>query len=198
MTDTLSTKSATYSEVHQSWCDLLHRYIWQEFSTLTFKLPMRDPVRLVQMANLWMTKRHFAKAASEGTAVKYSKSKRDAYDRPLPESTGYKGKFANYWRRGKGRPVWVMAIEPHKSGALHAHMLINYTIPTGPLCRIEGTRIWKDELGFGFCRTLPVKNQGGVNGYVAKYVLKGNRPGSGWYNDIQFSKTFNAPAALVS
>ena len=208
MTTTLSSKTSQSSQPYneradllKSWQAVMRRYDWQEFSTLTFKHSMHDPVRIVQMANLWLTKRHFAQAASEGSATKCSRVKRDAYDRPLPSSTWYKGKFANFWNKGKGRPVWVMAIEPHKSGALHAHMLINFTIPSGALKRIEGTRIWKEEMKGGFCRVDEVRSQGAVNCYVAKYVLKGidpEKPDKGWYNDLQFSNNFDAPAGLVS
>ena len=183
------------AEIKKNYVDYISRYNWHEFATLTFKQLQRNPVRLKDMADHWLMKRHFRQAESEGTAIKVTKEKRDGYDRPLPSVTRYKGPFANRWSKGRGRPIYVMAIEPHKTRrGLHAHLLIHYTSFEKPLSRIEGTKLWKDELGFGFIRTDKVKSQEAVSKYISKYVLKGNRQDSDQDCHIEFSDSFSAPA----
>jgi len=196
--DLANNRVAERNKVHEAYCEFISRYKWHEFATLTFKQLQRNPVRLKDMADHWLMKRHFRQAESEGTAIKVTKEKRDAYDRPLPSVTRYKGKFPNRWGKGRGRPVYVMAIEPHKTRrGLHAHLLIHYTSFEKPLDRIEGTKLWKDELGFGFIRTEAVKSQGAVSGYVSKYVLKGANSGSDQDSHIVFSDTFSAPGSIT-
>lgn len=194
----IDRRQASNAKIKKNYVDYISRYKWHEFATLTFKQLQRNPVRLKDMADHWLMKRHFRQAESEGTAIRVTKEKRDAYDRPLPSVTRYKGTFANRWGKGRGRPVYVMAIEPHKTRrGLHAHLLIHYTSFDKPLSRIEGTKLWKDELGFGFIRTDQVKSQEAVSKYISKYVLKGNREESDQDCHIEFSDSFSAPGFIT-
>lgn len=207
--------------ISKGWSDFLGRYEWHEFFHGTFRHPMHNPVRIVDMFEWWLKHRIFEHATSVGDAVKCTRPERDrnvgADERllkrrglklpPRPECTWYKGKFVDRWDKHRGRPVWVMGIEPHKSGALHFHAIIHHRSYERKLRRDLGWLSWKygfkasqedwvkkkvkSSNGWGNNKLEKPDSQEAVRGYVSKYVCK-NETMPGWYHDVVFSRTLDA------
>ena len=99
--------------VRRGWSDLLCRVDWDLFVTLTF-----DPKRFPRSGpEAWLSSvRWFLSAWLEECAVLTGLAFR-AGDK-------LRGPWANAWRHGRGRPMWALALEPHRDGRLHAHVLL--------------------------------------------------------------------------
>lgn len=213
---------ADKEEISKGWVKFLGRYHWHEFFHGTFRRPMHNPVRIVDMFEWWLKHRIFEHATSVGLATKVHRPERDRNNvenhlfkrrrlllPPRPECTRYKGKFVDRWDKHRGRPVWVMGIEPHKNGALHFHAIIHHRSFQNELNREQGWLSWKygfkatqeDWLkrkvkpsnGWGHNRLETPNSQDDVRGYVSKYVCK-NETMPGWYHDVVFSRTLDAKA----
>lgn len=66
--------------------------------------------------------------------------------------------------------MWVLALEPHQDGRLHAHVLVKLA---GQMKRLDwsaGARLWNESRGL--CRFEVPRSQDHVAAYVAKYVVK--------------------------
>jgi len=117
------------------------------------------------------------------------------------------GEFVRRWKRYKTtmKPIYVLGIERHKSGAVHIHAVIHHRIFADEIRRDRGFWAWKRR--YGRARIEPVQSQGDVAGYVSKYCIKD------YYNEdprqeaeLIFSKFFgehplephNAPVATAS
>ena len=106
--------------------------------------------------------------------------------RKMLRHTKYAGPFHNAWKRKntKLKPVWMVAIEEHKSGAKHLHALIKHRVFQDTLMRTAGWASWHGERGNGQIRIEPPHDQNDVRSYVTKhYATKGG--------DIQLSPTFD-------
>lgn len=94
------------------------------------------------------------------------------------------GPFYNAWKKyDKLKPVWMVAIEKHKSGGKHLHALIKHRVFQDTLQRKAGWASWHGNRGNGQIRIEPPLDQKDVRGYVTKhYATKGG--------DIELSPTF--------
>jgi len=179
---------STDEGLREAWSLLLARYRWDTFATLTFKFPRRDPFEIVNAFNIWLFKWHCEQAVAAGQMKETRARRQDAYGRPLPDRLKRSGPFINAWKRGRMKPVYVLGIEPHKSGALHLHAVIRFNVPW-TMQRTTGWRIWSDEeheqgMKMGISRIEPPESQGDVLEYCSKYVTKGG--------DLVLSPSFNA------
>ena len=189
-------------ELRSAWVDdLAKRYPWDEFATLTFKLPQFDSSRALAMFNRWLTARYFEHAVNVRDVVRHSRPKlekdgvRGKRDKVMVldktfDLTGvgryvpvwkdalyvwYTGAFRERWRRKGNRPVFVVGIEQHKGGANHLHALIHHrTYRDGPkqLRRDDGWDLWKNKFGYGRMSLEPPASLDDVRGYVGKYLTK--------------------------
>lgn len=177
--------------VRHEWAALLGRVPWDYFVTLTFD-PKRHPRSGVESwVKAW---RWFlfawvcacAKAAGQcrewDRPEAWQETERGTWRR-RPGRVGLSGPWINAWRRG-ARPSWVLALEPHQDGRLHAHVLVKLS---GDLRRLDyrvGQDLWRGSRGV--CWFEKPRSRERVAEYVAKYVTK-------WGSDaLTFSENFDA------
>lgn len=163
--------------LRDAWTDLLARYQWDCFATLTFKNERHDPYEIINALDIWLMKWHMTEAQIRGLVNVKRIQRHDDYGRRLPDRIKRQGNYWNRWRKGQGRPIYVAGIEPHKSGALHMHVIIKFKT-SWEMNRNCGWRHWADPdyqngMNMGFARIEPPSSQGDVMSYCSKYVTKG-------------------------
>lgn len=166
--------------VRDAWVELLGRVGWDLFITLTL-----DPRRYARSGQeSWLKAwEWFLWTWCKETAIGDGVAWEDDHTGKL------KGPWANGWRHGR-RPMWVLVMEPHDNGKLHAHVLLKFN--AGGLLRLDwaaGQAIWEANRG-KWCRFEVPRSQDDVCGYVAKYVLKGGDLALG---SLVLSDNFQAP-----
>ena len=171
------TFDPTDEGLREAWSSLLARYQWDCFATLTFKNERHDPFEIINAFNIWMMKWHMTEAAIHGFITITRTPRHDRYGRRLPDRIRRQGNYWNRWRKGIGRPVTVVGIEPHKSGALHMHAVIKFNT-RWEMNRSCGWRHWADPdyvngMDMGWARLEPPNSQDDVASYCSKYVTKG-------------------------
>ena len=180
----------TTKHIREGWTELLSRYEWDCFATLTFKNARRDPFEVVNAFRIWLYKWSLREAESRHLAFI---EKRGAQDNRQNSSSRKRdritGPFVRAWKRGKAVPIWVLGIEAHRTGSLHLHAIIKSRPFLSDLTRRVGWEIWKLDgshggMGMGLARLEPPRSQGDVRGYVSKYVTKGG--------EIVLGDSFNA------
>lgn len=161
----------------EAWADLLAEYTWDWFPTLTFNLPQRDPQRARSMFTAWLRRSLLQEGERRGLVATEHRRRFDAYGRELGVRVKQSGPLVRAWKKGRQRPVWVLGIEQHKSGANHLHALIRLPEWLADARRDEAWRVWYDKPPHGFnlgiAKVVPPASQGDVRGYVSKYVTKG-------------------------
>ena len=170
---TVSSYSVNSTAVREAWANLLSAYDWHEFITATFSLPQRDPYRAKAMFTAWLRRRYFKHARSVGDVREETLVKRDGYGRVVGKRSKFKGTFANAWRRGQLRPVWVLGLEHHKDGTNHIHAAVQHQVYAKDIRRDKAWRDWFEDMDLGRIRLEPPESQIGVNQYMSKYVTKG-------------------------
>lgn len=154
-------------EQAQAWGELLSRYRWDAFVTLTYANPCRSTEKVT---------RDFRRLL-----YRWQRRMADASGRPLKW-------FKRRYVAGKIRTVFVLGIEKHRSGSYHAHAIVRFDPQLGEPYLKDGWDIWFNEMSQGMCRIERPKKQIGVAIYVAKYVAK--------EGEIVLSDSFHAPAGL--
>ena len=191
----LSTYELTDNRLAQAWSDLLIVQPWDEFATLTFKRPQFDDIRAVKYAAGWLSRRIWDHATNLGDNIRSEKFRYDGYGRVTSSRIHAKGPFTKWWYKRGRKPVWACAIEKHRSGANHIHMLVRHRIygPGQPheISRRDGWDLWFNKMGMGRARVEPPQSQQDVTRYVSEYVCK--------QGAITLSPTFvNEPRLEVS
>jgi hypothetical protein len=105
----------------------------------------------------------------------------------VDEAGKLRGPWANGWRHGKGHPIWVVGLEPHRDGRLHCHALLRLT---GELQRLDyqiGQALWAKRGRGRICRFEVPRSRDDVCVYVSEYVAKGGS------DAITFSENYDAP-----
>lgn len=150
--------------LRDAWADLLCRVEWDQFITLTVdpkrKRNQRMGVEAWERAWRWLL---FAWLAE--CAVLAGQARRDA-DRPGL----LRGTWVNAWRKGRGVPMWVLALEPHRDDRLHAHVLLKLTRDSPWLDYGVGHQVWNRERGLAWFEKP--RDQDHVTRYVSEYVVK--------------------------
>lgn len=167
--------------MREGYSELLSRVPWSYFVTLTCD-PKRYPkmgVESWQSAWSW-----FHTSWIRESAIAAGQAWRD-------DRGKLHGRWANGWRHGRGRPQWVLALEPHRDDRLHAHALVRLTRDLPWLDYKLGQRIWSENRGT-WCRFEVPRSRADVCGYVSKYVVKGGSDG------LTFSDNFEAPRLPVA
>ena len=83
----------------------------------------------------------------------------------------WSGDFHNHWRRQTNtRPIYILGVERHKTGAWHIHAVIHHRIYADTIRRDRGWQLWFSR--YGRASITPVRNQADVAGYVSKYCVK--------------------------
>jgi hypothetical protein len=81
--------------------------------------------------------------------------------------------------------VYVLGVEPHESGRLHAHALLRFPECFGDVLLLDGWKLWFE--WHGLARLERPQCQAAVTEYTCKYVTK---PGA----DLVLSESFQAAA----
>jgi len=179
----------TDDNVRRGWAELLSRYTWDVFATLTYANPVWAGEKVVRDFRRWLWRWQFETALERGLAASRTIERRDAYGRIRDTHEKVTGPWYNSYRKGRADPVWVLGVEAHQSGTLHAHAIIRWSVQLPDLERRLGWDLWKgaghaNGLGLGFARIEPPRGQDDVAGYVSKYVVKGG--------EITLSPSFDA------
>jgi hypothetical protein len=190
-----TTSAADRQQIREGWAELLSRYPWDCFATLTFQTPRRDPFEVVKAVEMWLRKWNESEAVSRGLCDVSESTVTDAYGRAISKRKRVSGPWVRRWKDGRAQPVYVIGVEPHQSGSLHAHAIIKHADYLPDLCRGVGWEIWRcprsqGGMGHGMARIEPVLSRGAVADYVTKYVTKGG--------ELVLSRSFDAvmlPAA---
>lgn len=164
--------------VREGWAEFLGRYGWDVFATLTYRGSAWSSEQVVRNFKAWLFRWQLLTAIERGLCAESVQPRRDAYGREVGTSVKRRGTWWNGYRKGRAFPVWVLGVEPQKSGKLHAHAIIKWSCALPGLSRWTGWHLWtgaRSEGGFdhGFARIEPPRCQGDVAGYVSKYVVKG-------------------------
>ncbi len=179
----------TDAAVREGYAELLGRYDWDVFATLTYGGRVWCPEKVERNFRSWIF-RWQEQTAEERCMCSVSWRRRtDGYGRVVGQTAKRRGTWWNAYRAGRAFPTWVLGIEAHRSGLLHAHAIIRWSRALPDLRWRLGHELWrnpKSEGGFGhgLNRVVPPKNCNHVAGYVAKYVVKGG--------DLVFSPSFDA------
>ena len=203
--------------LHESWAyDLAARYSWDEKADLTFSAPQLNSELALGMFKSWLHTRYLEHAVSVGQATSEIINKigldgkqvykmqgtwvkdPDGYDhldhweqtRKMLRHTKYAGPFHNKWKRKnkKLHPVYLVAVEKHKSGAKHLHALIKHRVFEDTLQRVAGWSSWHGQRGYGRIRIEPPADQNDVRSYVTKHYTTKE-------GDILLSPTFDRKSA---
>ena len=175
---TVSHPSAVFQSINQrteaAWQELLSRCDWDYFVTLTVD-PRRFPVvrgkrRVPRMqGESWLKAwRWFLFQWIRACAIRSGRARQ--------EGDRLRGPWINAWRHGRGRPMWVLALEPHRDGRLHAHALVKMTRDLPWLDYKVGVDLWWKDRGIAWFERP--RSQSDVQRYVTKYVTK-HEGGSG-------------------
>ena len=159
--------------VMHAWAELLSRVPWDYFITLTY-----DPKRFPRSGEeSWQSSwRWFLFAWLSRCAL--------AAGCAQEHGTRLSGPWVNAWRKGRGRPMWVLALEPHRDDRLHAHVLVKLTRDLPWLDYRIGQKLWQSNRGI--CWFDKPRSQSHVAAYVAKYVVKSGS------DSITLSENFDA------
>lgn len=173
-------KSTAYRErinskaVAEAWAGFLEILCrWDYFVTLTYRKPQYG-LEKVQRDVEWFPYQ-WAGHDAEELGLAYRKNRpppKPGMDQPSGGPPRWAGQWAKCRDRShQTRPMCVLAIEPHKSGALHAHGLVR-SPDWFPLTIAGGNRAWYGLHQSGLKIERP-KSQGHVARYCGKYVVKG-------------------------
>ncbi|MEO1129871.1 MAG: hypothetical protein AAFX05_09235 [Planctomycetota bacterium] len=192
--DRTNIVSLNDENVLAGWVELLSRYCWDCFATLTYSEPVRTSEKVLRDFRRWLWEWQLLTAVERGLAEVEVKVKKDAYGRTIKRYQDVRGPWANNYRKGRARPVTVLGVENHRSGLLHAHALIAWSPLLADLDRRLGWSLWfrgRDEGGFGhgMARIEAPRIQEDVVSYVGKYVAKAG--------ELYLSPSFDA-ATLVA
>lgn len=160
--------------IRWAWGEMLSRVPWSYFLTLTLdpkKYPRSGPE---SWASAW---RWFLFAWLSRCAVQAGAAAEDG--------GRLRGPWINAWRKGRGQPMWVLALEPHRDDRLHAHVLLKLTRDLPWLDYKIGQRLWQENRGI--CWFEVPESQARVTGYVTKYVVKSCS------DSLLLSENFSAP-----
>jgi hypothetical protein len=131
--------------LENNWIELLSRYDWQWFATLTFK---------------------------EATHPEAADKRYRYWIRQLDESNGFRYGRKSTLRYCC---LWARGLEWQKRDVLHFHALISnipYELTSSAQMR-AWSDAWFLMGNTGFAKILPVSDIGGVAGYISKYCAKG-------------------------
>lgn len=182
------------STLREAWTDLLGRYSWDCFATLTFKRRRSDAFAVVDAVRAWLYRWNEVEAMTRGLVRLSDRVVTDGYGREVGRRTKRSGPWPRKWKDGTAKPVVVVGVEPHKSGRLHAHAIIRHSSYLPDLKRTDGWWLWKGPrprcLDCGRASIEPPTSQGDVRGYVSKYVTKGG--------ELFLSESFDAASLPAS
>jgi len=173
----------------EAWGELVGRYVWDEFQTLTFRNPQHPETALKAWRWFCFHRLHL-EAAARGLCRMEVKDVCDAYGRKMFTATRYGGTFANGYREGRRAylPVWIVGLERHQSGLIHLHALWKSPQRLDDMSRHRARELWGKHYGRN---TIDVPaDQSAVVSYVSKYVTKGG--------EIEFSQSFGAARMVPS
>ncbi len=180
----------TDANIRAAWTDeVLSRHDWDVFLTGTYARPVRTSEKIVRDTYNFLWLWQLETAEQRGKCFTTFEEKRDGYGRLICTHERYHGPWFNSYRKGRAQPVWVLGIEPHRSGALHIHMLIRWSDKLPNLDHALGMKLWnapRSEGGLGYglrCHIETPRSQGDVAGYLSKCAV-----GDG---DIQWSQSFD-------
>lgn len=158
--------------LRSAWCDLLGRYEWTAFGTLTYSLPQRSSARVVEHVRTWLRRWQRREAVERGMLRVDRQPRLDGYGRRIGERVTLSGRLARRWRCGQSDPVWVLGVERHQSMCLHAHLLLRESSALPAWTRKIGWDEWINGMGLGRARIESPRCHDDVVQYVSKYVCK--------------------------
>ncbi len=166
------------SEIREGWANFLSRYDWDAFATLTYSGSVWSDEKVVKNFRAWLFEWQLRTAVERGLATIDHRTRWDAYGRAVGMYRKVRGLWFNGYRKQRGHPVYVLGIEPHKNGSLHAHAIIKWSDALPDLSRKLGHEIWfgsraDGNFNFGMARIEPPRGQDDVALYVSKYISKG-------------------------
>ena len=195
---------------------LAAQHRWDEMVTCTFAGPQLNGPMALAMFKSWLHTRYLDHAVKVGQATTKTTNKigpddkqvykmqgtwvkdPDGYDhldrwvqeKKMIRQTKYVGPFANAWKKyDKLKPIYMVAIEKHKSGGKHLHALVKHRVFEESLRRSAGWQGWHGERGYGRLRIEPPQDQNDCRSYVSKHYTTKD-------GDIQVSASWPAPQSV--
>lgn len=191
----ISDDSKEQGPLLSAWAELLGGYVWDYFVTLT-----RDPGRagrfgpenLVKAVEWFLRSWQIESAIGAGVCERIARPGwvavadrvcgRIVRGQVWGEREKLRGPWWNAYRARIGHPVWVLGVERHRDGRLHAHLAVR--LASVLLRRLDfsaGHKLWNNSYGFSWIQSA--RSSGAVSRYVSKYVAKG---------DIELSPNFSS------
>jgi len=168
----------TSDPLRDAWTILLSRIAWHYFITLTWRTSA-GPEQIVRDFRTMLASWSGDTAVSRGLASWTGRGDRQRL----------RGWWPNRRRRGQDQPVYVLGIEPHKSGRLHAHALVRFPACFGDVRFSYAAKLWfKWHGGSKFELPRTVED---VASYCSKYITKPEC-------ELLLSPSFDAPSLCAS
>jgi hypothetical protein len=159
-----------YVKLTEAWGDLLDVYDWDQFCTFTYCASVWSQEKVIRD----FKRTHYIAAALETGCSKNNRTHRNKH-------------------RNEKLPPYVLAIEPHQSGTLHAHALVGSASSAAHGTTSLGNTIskrhlelaWQDNVrNAGFTSITPVRKSASARSYIVKtsrYCVKNPNAYLDWY-----------------
>lgn len=191
------------SKLRSAWIEFLGRLSWDVFATLTYRpppqcrdredrprfVPWNGPSGEVLIRNVrrWLWLWQLKTAIDRGQAWLADDGGHDPFAVMTKDRTSHprhaRGSWPNAHRHGRCYPQWIAGIEPHKSGVLHAHVMIHWSDRLQDLTRTDGWCLWFQQ--YGRAEIEAPRDDEHVAAYCSKlYTVKGA--------DLHMSTSFDA------
>lgn len=169
--------------IGDAWASLLGSVSWDHFCTLTYRAPVRAAEKVERDVRAFV----FGWCLEE--AVRRGQATVEADGRPGKRGR-IKGAFWRDWRAGRNHPQWVVGIEHHRDGPLHAHLLVRWSRRSRCRSFAAAAKVWHHDMKAGFVQVERCRSDLKASGYVAKYAAKGG--------DVALSPNFTTPTLFAN
>ena len=174
------TTTKDYVKLHDAWMELFSQHDWDLFCTFTYKTSVWVDEKVIRD----FKRTHFIASAEQAGISKNNRTHRRRH-------------------RSEELPPYILAVEPHKSGTLHAHALIGRRRPGERADSIDKEiieRTWNETVrDAGFTSITPVRKNNRAKSYMVKtsrYCVKNPDAYLGWYGLGRMNPTLPVGLAL--
>ena len=159
-----------YVKLTEAWGELLDVYDWCQFCTFTYSASVWSQEKVIRD----FKRTHYIASALENGCSKNNRTHRNNH-------------------RNEKLPPYILAIEPHRSGTLHAHALVGSASSAGlGMNSVENSiskrnleTAWKENVtNAGFTSISPVRKSAQARSYIVKtsrYCVKNPNAYLDWY-----------------
>ena len=172
-TETCAPPSSSRSVVSNEYADWLGDVEWNSFITFTLESTSNQK-RVMDFSHLENKVHKVIYQHTRALWNGYEQSGEACLHRSKVDEHTV-GNFSRKWKNGKLKPNYIIALEPHKNGSPHAHVLIGH--PAIEFAKWDfhlWRELWNRVRHGGIFKLEPIRNSQKVTKYITKYVTKSN------------------------